>query len=221
MSYIHCCCCSVAKSCPDLCNPMDSSKPGSVVLHYLLELPQIYVHWVRMLSNHLILCHPLLLLPSIFPSIRVFFQSQLFASSGQSIVASVSASDLPMNIQGWFLFDWFDLFAVQGTLKSILQHKSSKAWTLWCSAFFMVQLSHLYMITSKTTALTTWTFVSKVRSLLYTMQSRFLKAFLLRSFNFIPSAVILGRRRWQPTPVLLPGKSHGWRSLVGCSPWGR
>ena len=68
---MHCCCCSVAKSCPDLCDPMDSSKPGSVVLHYLLELPQIYVHWVRMLSNHLILCHPLLL-PSIFPSIRVF-----------------------------------------------------------------------------------------------------------------------------------------------------
>ena len=165
MSYIHCCRCSVAKLCPDLCNPMDSSKPGSVVLHYLLELPQIYVHWVTMLSNHLILCRPLLLLPSIFPSIRVFFQTQLFASGGQSIGASVSASDLTMNIQGWFPFDWFDRFAVQGTLKSILQHKSSKAWTLCCSAFFMVQLSHLYMITSKTIALTIWTFVSKVKSL--------------------------------------------------------
>ena len=218
MSYIHCCRCSVAKLCPDLCNPMDSSKPGSVVLHYLLELPQIYVHWVTMLSNHLILCRPLLLLPSIFPSIRVFFQTQLFASGGQSIGASVSASDLTMNIQGWFPFDWFDHFAVQGTLKSILQHSW---WTLWCSAVFMVQLSHLYMIISKTIALTIWTFVSKVKSLLYTMQSRFVRAFLLRSFNFIPSEVILGRRRWQPTPVLLLGKSHGQRSLVGCSPWGR
>ena len=106
-------------------------------------------------SNHLILCRPLLLPPSIFPSIRSFPMSQLFASGGQSIGASVSASVLPMNIH-WLIFFrivWFDL-AVQGTPKSLLQHHSSKASILQCSAFFIVQLSHPYMITGKTVALT-------------------------------------------------------------------
>ena len=107
-----------------------------------------------MLSNHLILCFPLLLLPSVFPSIRVFPVSQLFASGGQSIRGSALIS---------FRIDWFD-FAVQGTLKSLLQHHSSKATILWCSAFFMVQLSHSYVITGKTIALTRRTFVGKVTS---------------------------------------------------------
>ena len=207
MSYIHCCCCSVAKSCPDICDPVDSSKPGFAILHYLLELPQIYAHWVRMLFNHLILCCSLLLLPSIFPSISVFFQSQLFTSGSQNTGASVSASDLPMNIQVLFPFDWFDLFAVQGTLKSILQHNSSKASTLWCSAFFIVQLSHLYTITRKTIAFSIWTFVSKVRCLPYTMQSTFVRAFLLRSFNFIPSAVILEPKKIKSVNVSIVSPS--------------
>ena len=99
--------------------------------------------------------------------------------------------------------DWLDLLAVQGTLKSLLQHHSSKASTLWCSVFFTVQLLHPHMTTGKTIALTIWTFVDKVMSLLVNMLSRF---------------VI---RQWHPIPVLLPGKSHGWRSLVGCSLWGR
>ena len=100
--------------------------------------------------------------------------SQLLASSGQSIGASASASVLPMNIQDWISFriDWFDLLAVQGTLKSLLQQHSSKASVLWCSAFFMVQLSHPYMTAGKTIALTSRTFVGKAMSLLFSMLSR-------------------------------------------------
>ena len=97
--------------------------------------------------------------------------------------------------------DWLDLLAVQGTLKSLLQHHTSKASILLCSAFFTVQLSYPYMTTGKTIALTRQTFVGKAMSLLFNMLSR--------------------RRQWHPTPVLLPGKSHGQRSLIGCSPWGR
>ena len=115
-------------------------------------------------SNHLILCGPLLL-PSIFSSIRVFSKSQLFTSDGQSIGAL--ASILLMNIQGWFPLGWlFDLLAVQGTLKSLLQHHSAKASLLWRSAFFMVQFSHSYTTTGKTIALTIWTCGNKVMSLL-------------------------------------------------------
>ena len=102
--------------------------------------------------------------------------SQFFASSGQSIGVSASTSPLPMNIQ-----DWLDLLAVQGTLKSLLQHHSSKPSILWCSAFFMVQLSHPYMTTGKTIALTGWTFAGKVMSLLFNMLSRLVIAFLPRS----------------------------------------
>ena len=104
-------------------------------------------------SNHLILCRPLLLPPSIFPSIRVFSNGQFFTSDGQSIGASALASVLPMNIQDWFpLMDWLDLLAVRGTRKSLLHRHSSKASILWHSAFFIVQLSHPYVITGKTTA---------------------------------------------------------------------
>ena len=101
--------------------------------------------------------------------------SQFFASGGQSIGASASASVLLMNISGLISFriDWFDLLAVQGTLKSLLQHHSSKASILWCSAFFMVQLSHPYMTTGITKALTRQTFVSQVMSLFFNMLSRF------------------------------------------------
>ena len=99
--------CSVAKSCPTLCNPMNCSTPGSPVFHYLPEFAQIHVHWVNMmLSNHLILCHLLLLQPSIFPTIRVFPMSMLFASGGQSIGTSASASVLPMNTQDWSPLGW-------------------------------------------------------------------------------------------------------------------
>ena len=123
-----------------------------------------------MLSNYLILCCTFLLLPSIFPSIRVFTMSRLFTSGGQSIGASASASVFPINIQVVFpLTDWFDLLAVQGTLKSFLQHHSTMASILQHSAFFIVQLSHPYMATGKTIALIRRTFVSKAMPLLFNM----------------------------------------------------
>ena len=110
-----------------------------------------------MSSNHLILCLPLLLLPSIFPSIRVFSKESVFSISPSNEYSGLIS----------FRMDQLDLLAVQGTLKSLLQHHSSKASILRCSAFFIVQLSHPYMITGKTIALTRWTFVGKVMSLLF------------------------------------------------------
>ena len=116
-------------------------------------------------SNHLILCHPLLLLPSIFPSIRVFSdESALRITWPKYLNFSISHSNEYSGLIS-FRIDWFDLLAVQGTLKSLFQHHSSKASILWLSAFFMIQLSHSFMSTGKTIALTVWTFVGKVMSL--------------------------------------------------------
>ena len=124
-------------------------------------------------SSHFILCCPLLLLPSIFPSIRVFSnESVLCIRWPQDLSFSFNispSSEYPGLI--FFRMDWLDLLSVQGTLKSLLQHHSSKASILWCSAFFIVQLSHPYMTTGKTTALTRWTFVGKVMSLLFNILS--------------------------------------------------
>ena len=134
-------------------------------------------------SNHLILCHPLLLLPSIFPSIRVF-SSGLAPHIRWPRYWSFSFSISPSNEYSGlisFRVGWFDLLAVQGTLKSLLQHHSLKASGLRRSAFFMVQLSHSYMTTGKTIALTIWTFVAKVMSLLFNVLSRFVTTFLPRS----------------------------------------
>ena len=125
-------------------------------------------------SNHLILCHPLLLLPSIFPSIRVFSnESALHIRWPKywSFNINISPSNERTGLVS-FRMDWLDLLAVQGTLKSLLQHHSSKASILQCSAFFMVQLSHPYMTNGKTIALTRRTFVGKVMSLLFNMPSR-------------------------------------------------
>ena len=148
-------------------------------------------------SNHLILCHPLLLLPSIFSSIRV--------SSNESILCirwpkywcfsfNISPSSEHSGLISYNM-DWLDLLEVQGTLKSLLQHHSSKASILWRSAFFIVQLSHPYMTTGKTIALTRWTFVDKVMSLIFNMLSRlvitFLPKSLLISWLQSPSAVII------------------------------
>ena len=131
-------------------------------------------------SNHFILCRPLfLLLPSIFPSIRVFSNKSLLHIRWPEY-SSFSFNISPFNQYSGlisFRIDWFDL-AVQGTLKSLLQHHSSKASILWCSAFFIVQLSHPYMTIGKTVALTIWTFVSKVMSLLSNMLFRFIIALL-------------------------------------------
>ena len=134
-------------------------------------------------SNHLILCCPLLHLPSIFPSIRVFSNESALRIRWPKYW-SFSFSISPYNEHSGlisFRMDWLDLLAVQGTLKSLLQHHSSKASILRCSAFFILQLSFPYMTTRKTIALTRWTFVGKVMSLLYNMLSRLVNAFLPRN----------------------------------------
>ena len=133
--------------------------------------------------SHLILCCPLLFLPPIPPSIRVFSNESTLHMRWPkywSFSFSISTSNEHPGLIS-FRMDWLDLSAVQGTLKSLLQHHSSKASILWCSAFFTVQLSHPYMTTGKTIALTRWTFVGKVMSLLFNMLSRFVIAFLPRT----------------------------------------
>ena len=130
-------------------------------------------------SSHLILCHPLLLLPSIFPSIRVFSNESVLHirwPKDWSFSFSISPSNKYSGLIS-FRMDWLDLLTVQGTLKSLLQHHSSKASILLCSAFFMVQLSHPYMTTRKTIAVTRQTFVGKVMSLLFNMLSRLVITF--------------------------------------------
>ena len=150
-------------------------------------------------SNHLILCHPLLLLPSIFLSIRVFSNESVLCIRWQkywSFNFSISPSNEYSGLIS-FRMDWLNLLAVQGTLKSFLQHHSSKASILWHPGFFRVQLSHLYMTTGKTVDLARWTFVDKVMSLLFNMLSRLVIDFFPRSKRLLiswlqsPSAVIL------------------------------
>ena len=148
---------------------MDCSTPVLPVLHHISSMLKLMFIELVMPSKHLILCHSLLLLPSIFSTSGSFPMSQLFASGGQSIGASASASILPKSGLISFRIDWFDLLAVQGTLKSLLQHHSSKASILWHSAFFMVQLSHPYMTTGKTIALNMTQF-SSVAQLCPTLQ---------------------------------------------------
>ena len=169
-------------------------------------------------SNHLILCHHLLLLPSIFPSIRVFLnESDLCIRWPKywSFSFNISLSNEHPGLT-FFRIDWLDLLTVQGTLKSLLQHHSSKASVLWCSAFFTVQISHPYMTTGKTIALTRWTFVGKVLCLLFNMLSRLVIIFLPRSKRLLiswlqpSSAVILEPRKIKSATVstVSPSISH-------------
>ena len=160
-------------------------------------------------SNHLILCHPLLLPPSIFPSIRVFSdESALHIRLPKywSFSFSISPSNEHPGLIS-FRMDWLDLLAVQGTPKGLLQHHSSKASFLQCSAFFIVQLSHPYRTTGKTIALTRQTFVGKVKSLLFNMLSRLVITFLPRSMCLLISwlqslsAVILEPQKIKPASV--------------------
>ena len=171
---------------------MDCSTPGFPVHHQLLELTQTHVHQVGdaiQSSNHLILCHPLLLLPSVFPTIRVFSDESVLCIRWPKYW---SFSISPFNEYSGlisFRIDWFDLLAVQGTVKSLLQHHSSKASILQPSTFFMAQLSHPHMTTGKTIALTRWIFVGKVMSLLFNMLSRFVIVYFLRSKHLFVAAV--------------------------------
>ena len=180
---------SVTQSCPTLCDPMDCSTPGLPVYHQLPEPTWTHVCWV---GDAIQPPHPLLTPSSpasIFPSIRVFSNESVlrirwpkYWSSSFSISPSNGYSVLIS-----FRMDWLDLLAVQGTLKSLLQHHSSKASIFWCSAFFIVQLSHPYMIIGKTIALIRKTFVGKVVSLLFNMLSRFVITFLRRSKRLLIS----------------------------------
>ena len=178
---------------------MNRSTPGLPVHHQLPEFTQTQVHWVDDAIQPSPPLSPLLLLPSIFPRIRVFNNESVLPirwSKYWSFSFSINSSNEYSGLI-FFRMDWLDLLAVQGTLKSLLQHHSSKASILRCSAFFIVQLSHPYMTIGKTIALTRQTFVGKVMSLLFNMLSRLVITFLPRSKCLLiswlqsPSAVIL------------------------------
>ena len=145
---------------------MNRSMPASLSITNCQSLPKLMSFELVIPSSHLILCRPLLLPPSILPSIRVFSNESALLIRWPNYW-SFSFNNSPSNVHTRlmsFRMDWLDLLAVQGTLKRLLQHHSSKASILWCSAFFIVQLSHPYMTTGKTIALTRWTFVGKVVS---------------------------------------------------------
>ena len=166
-----------------------------------------------MTFNHLVLCHPLLLLPSIFPSVRVFSSESAFSIRWPKYWSCCISPSNEYSGLISFRIDRFDLLAVQRTLKSLLQHHSSKASILQHLAFFMVQLSHPYMTTGKTIALTRWTFVGKVVSLLFNTLSRLVTAFLPRSKHLLisrlqsPSAVILEPKKMKSVTVSIVSPS--------------
>ena len=171
-------------------------------------------------SNHLILCRPLLLLPSIFPSIRVFSSESVLHIRWPkywSFSFSISPSNEYSALIS-FRMDWLNFLAVQGTLKSLLQHHSSKTSIVQCSAFFIVQLSHSYMTTRKTIALTRWTFVGKVMSLLFNMLSKLIIAFLPKNKRLLISHGDCSRHLqwfWSPRKSL----SHCFHCVPAYSWW--
>ena len=190
---------SVAQSCPTLSDRMNCSTPRLSVHHQLLEPTQTHVHWVSDAISYLILCHPLLFLPSIFPSIRVFSnESALHIRLPKYWSFSISPSSEYSGLI-FFRMDWLDLLEVQGTLKSFFQQHSSKALILQCSAFFIVLLSHPYMTTGKAIALPRQTFIGKVMSLLFNVLSRLVVTFLPRSksllISWLQSLSPMGRYR--------------------------
>ena len=208
---------------------MDCSIPGFLVHHQLPEPTKLMSVALVMPSNHLILCRPLLPL-SIFPNIRVFSNESVHIRWPNDWSFSFSIS--PFNEYSGlisFRMDWLDLLAIQGTVKCLLQHHSSKASILQHSAFFLVQLSHLYMITGKTIALTRQTFVGQVMSLLFNKISRLVITFFPRSKRLLiswlqsPSAVILEPPKIKSATVstVLPGKSSTSIFLIKMSTYTR
>ena len=195
---------SVAHSCPTLCDPVDCSTPGFLSITNSWSLLKLKSIESMMPSNHLIPCRPLLLLTLIPPSIRVFSNESTLLMRWPKYwgfsFSIIPSKEIPGLIS--FRMDWLDLLAVHGTLKSLLQHHSSKASILRHSAFFTVQLSHPYMTTGKIIALTRWTLVGKVMSLLLNMLSRLVITFLPRSKRLLvswlqsPSEVI-----WEPKNI--------------------
>ena len=180
---------SVAQLCPTLWDPWTAALQASLSIINFQSLLKLLSIESVMPSNRLILCHPLLLLPSVFPSIRVFSKESVLCIRWPkywSFSFSISPSN-EYSVLISFRMDWLDLLAIQRTLKSIFQYHSSKASILQHSAFFIVQLSHPYTATGKTIALTRWTFVSKVMSLLFNKLSRLLITFLPRSKHLLIS----------------------------------
>ena len=168
---------------PLFATPWTAACQASLSITNCQSLPKPMSSESVMPSNHLILCHSLLLLPSTFPSIRVLSNESALHIRWPKywrFSFNISPSNEHPGLIS-FRMDWLDFLAVQGTLKSLLQHHSSKSSILWCSAFFMVQLSHPYMTTGKTIALTRWTFVGNVMSLVFNMLSRLVITFLPRS----------------------------------------
>ena len=168
---------------------MDCSMPGFPVRHHLPELVQTHVDWVNDAICRLFLCHPLLLLPSIFPRIRVFYYESVLHirwPKGWRFSFSISPSSECSGLIS-FRMDWLDLLAVQETLKSLLQHHGSKLSILQHSTFFIVQLSHPYMTTGKAIALTRWTFVGRIMSPLFNMLPSLIIDFLPRSKHLLIS----------------------------------
>ena len=192
---------SVTQSSPTLCIPMNRSTPGLPVHRQLPEFTQTHVHQV---SDAIQLSHLLLSLspsaPQSLPASESFPMSQLFAWGGQNIGVSPFSISPSNEYSRWISFrmDWLDLLIVQGTLKSLLQHHSSKESILQCSAFFKVQVSHPYMTTGKAIALTRWISVGKVMSLLFNMLSRLVIAFLPKSKCLLIS--------WLQSVILEPKK---------------
>ena len=200
--------------------PWMAARQASLSITNCRSLPKHTSMELVMRSSHLILCHPLLLLPSIFPSIKVFSNESALHirwPKYYSFSFNISPSNEHPGLIS-FRMDLLDLLQSKG-LKSLLQHHSSKASILQCSAFFIFQLSHQHVTTGKTTALTRWTFVDKVMFLLFNMLSRLV-------ITFLPSLCIYNcayTQIWREellTPVFLPRESHGQRSLAGYSPWG-
>ena len=212
--WSYSCCCSVAQSCPTLCNPMDCLCPSSTPRTFSNSCP--LGRWFHPTISSSVV--PFSSCPQIPPSIRVFSnESTLHMRWPEywSFSFNISLSNEHTGLIS-FRMDWLDLLAVQGTLKSLLQHHSSKASILCHSAYFIVQLSHLYMTTGKTITLTKWTFVGKVMSLLLNMLSRLVITFLPRSKRLLiswlqsPSAVILGPKKIKSDTVstVSPPISH-------------
>ena len=205
-----------AQLCPFLWHAMDLSILGFPVHHQLLEPSQTHGHWVSDMIQHLISCCPLLLLPSIFPRVRVFFNESVLCIQRCPKYWSFNFSISPSNeFSGLISFriDWVDLLVVQGTLMSILQHYSWKASIVQHSVFFTAQLSHPYVTTRKTIALIRWTFVYRAMYLLFNMLSRFVIAFipktncLLISWLQSPSAVILEPKKIKTLTVSIVSPS--------------
>ena len=194
---------------------MTAALQASLSVTNSRSLPKLMSIELVMSSNHLILCCPLLLLPSIFPSIRVFSNESALRirwPNYWSFIFNTSPSNEHPGLIS-FRMDWLDLLSVQGTLKSPLQHHSSKASILWCSVFFIIQLSHPYMITGKAIPLTRWTFVSKVMSLLFNMLPRLVITFLPSSKHLLiswlrsPFAVILEPQKIKSVTVFIVSSS--------------